>query len=399
MSRPVVAIIANALTPYRLHFHRRLVRELPQYEWWSLFTHDVSNAPWKLEDEQEIRSVRFGPGESADDQAKFSRAFHECRKGGRIIKWLNDHQVTAVVLLGYNDCGRLRILRWCHRQRIPCLLFGDSNIHGDKATGLKVKIKRWLLPKILRKCSAILACGSLGRAYFRSYGVEDQRIFYAPYEPDYQLIADLTQHDIQQNINRFQLPVNKDFILYCGRLVDVKRVDLMIDSFAMIADRRLSWNLVIAGDGPLRSSLQSRVPDNLQSRIHWLGFIDDQRCIAALQRAAKILVLPSDFEPWALVINEAAAAGCAIIATEAVGAAAELVRDHVNGRIVPCGDMPALTNALLEVTDKVDDYRKNSATVLDNWRKQADPVRGLAKALKFTRQQSGRAAATSRASP
>src|SRR5262245_62159262 len=237
MNPSVVAIIANSLTPYRLHFHRRLVRELPEWEWWSLITHDVSNAPWDLAEEQEIRSVRFGQGERADEQAELSRTLHECRKGGRIIDWLKEHQAKAVVLLGYNDAGRLRILHWCHRHHVPCLLFGDSNIYGDKTSGLKRIIKCWLLPRILKKCAAVLACGQLGRQYFRRYRVPDEKIFYMPYEPDYEMIVGLTASDISNAMSQFNLSANRDYILYCGRLVDVKRLDILIDAFAKLVER------------------------------------------------------------------------------------------------------------------------------------------------------------------
>jgi glycosyltransferase involved in cell wall biosynthesis len=95
-------------------------------------------------------------------------------------------------------------------------------------------------------------------------------------------------------------------------------------------------------------------------------------------------VLPSDFEPWALVVNEAAAAGLAILATDRVGAAAELVRNGVNGFIFPAGDVQKLTERLLEVTDpsRIEAFKAESGSVLREWRNNADPVNGLRQALR-----------------
>jgi glycosyltransferase involved in cell wall biosynthesis len=258
--RPVVAVISNALTPYRLHFHRRLARELPAFEWWSLFTHDVSNAPWGPADEAEIRPVRFGPGERSDDQSKPSRAWHEYRKGGRVVRWLADHAAAAVILLGYNDASRLRVLRWCHRRGTPCFLFGDSNARGDRTTGLKARVKRWLLPRVLRQCAGVLPCGSLGREYFRRYGVPDDRMFDVPYEPDYGLIAAVTDQQVEAEYHQRGLPVDRDYFLYCGRMVAVKRVDVLIDAFARIAGRRSGWDLLLVGDGPASPTINSWSP-------------------------------------------------------------------------------------------------------------------------------------------
>src|SRR5262249_8090015 len=151
--------------------------------------------------------------------------------------------------------------------------------------------------------------------------------------PDYAMIASITEDEIRSIYARHQLPPDRNYVLYCGRLVRVKRVDLVIAAFVAIASERPDWDLLIVGDGPLRQQLQQQVPEALRHRVHWTGFSGDQREVAALQRGARVLVIPSDFEPWGVVVNEALAAGLAVVASDAVGAAAELVRDGVNGRV------------------------------------------------------------------
>src|SRR5262249_39291632 len=158
--------------------------------------------------------VRFGVGERADDQSNVSRAMHEYRKGGRIINWLREHHAAAVVLLGYNDPGRIRIIRWCRRHHMPCFVFGDSNIKGDRATGLKAWIKRKALSRILSWTSGALACGSLGRDYFRRYGVPNERIFLTPYEPDYDMIASISDQESARAYRHRQLNTDRNYLLY-----------------------------------------------------------------------------------------------------------------------------------------------------------------------------------------
>src|SRR3954451_15472352 len=111
-ARPAIAIIANSHTPYRLHLHRRIAAEIPQVRLWSVFTHEESNAPWAFRLPPEIGPVSFGRGESSAGQSKPGRAMHEWRKGGRIMRWMEEHRVRAAVVNGYNDAGRLRILHW-----------------------------------------------------------------------------------------------------------------------------------------------------------------------------------------------------------------------------------------------------------------------------------------------
>src|SRR5437763_13362659 len=123
-ARPAIAIIQNSLTPYRLHYHTRIVREMPEVSLWSIFTHGESNSPWGQAAPAEIGPVEFGPGEPSVRQADPGRAWHEWRKGGRICRWLRAAGVRAVVLGGYDDPGRVRILNWCHRRGIPLFLWG-----------------------------------------------------------------------------------------------------------------------------------------------------------------------------------------------------------------------------------------------------------------------------------
>jgi glycosyltransferase involved in cell wall biosynthesis len=382
-ARPGVAIISNSQTPYRLHLHKRIAAEMPGIKLWSLYTHEKSNATWEFVAPTEIGPVLFGKGESSNEQDRLRGVFKEWRRGGKIIRWIKEHDIRFVVMMGYNDAGRMRLIRWLRLRGIPCFLFGDSNIHGDTAGGIKAIIKKIVVGWVVRSCSGVLTCGTLGQAYFAKYGARRERMFFFPYEPDYELVQKLSPEKIEETRKRFQLDATRRRIVYSGRFIPVKRVDLLIDAFLAIAERRPEWDLVMIGDGPLRQSLQAKVPAELNGRFIWTGFMDDQVTISAIYRASDVLVLPSDYEPWALVINEAAAAGLAIVSSSVVGAAAELVQDGVNGRLFPRGDLAKLTECLLDVTEagKIDKLKVGSKSVLELWRNRGDPVRGLRDAM------------------
>jgi glycosyltransferase involved in cell wall biosynthesis len=385
-SPPAIAIISNSHTPYRLALHRRIAAEIPQIKLFSVYTHSISNSNWRFEVPEEIGPMLFGTGENSENQDKLSGVVREWRRGGRIIRWMKQQQIRFVVMMGYNDAGRLRIIRWCRRNRVPCFLFGDSNIHGDRRTGFKALVKRILVGWVMRTCTGVFPCGSVGREYFLKYGADPNRIFYFPYEPDYALIENLPAEKIQQVCRRFNFDPQRNRLVYSGRLIAIKRIDLLIKAFVATADQRPNWDLVVVGDGPKRKMLEGMVPVELSRRVIWTGFVDDQPAISAVYRASDVLVLPSDFEPWALVINEAAAAGMAIISSSVVGAAAELVRDGVNGKLFPPGDLAALSQAMLEVTDenRIGKLKAGSKAVLADWRCRGDPVTGLVNALKFS---------------
>jgi glycosyltransferase involved in cell wall biosynthesis len=290
-----------------------------------------------------------------------------------------------VVMLGYNDPGRMRIIRWCEKNQIPCFLWGDSNIRGDLARGWKALFKKLVVSRIIRACAGLFPCGELGAQYFAKYGGDPKRMFYHPVEPDYDLITNLPQKRIDEVKRQYNLREGRRRIIFSGRVIEVKRPDLMIRAFIDIAPQRPEWDLIMVGEGVLRKGLQEQVPPQLRERVIWTGFIDDQPAVSALYRSSDLLVLPSDFEPWGLVVNEAATAGLALICADAVGAAKELVRDGVNGRVFPAGDLKALTAAILEVTrsETIDAMKAASIQVVQHWREVADPIDGLRRALRF----------------
>ncbi len=384
-ARPTLAIISNANAPYRTHLHRRIVNEIPQVRLYSVFTHGLGSFPWALQAPPEIGPVQFGQNDSVYEQGKLSGFFHEWFKGGRVIRWMEEYDVSAVLLIGYNDTGRLRIINWCAAHDVACLLFGDSNVLGDTVSGLKAWVKRKLLYRIVNKCAAILPCGREGRAYFVKYGADPRRIFYCPYEPDYALIENFPPERVEEVKKRFGLRDGRRRLVFSGRLVEVKRPDLLLEAFATIASARPEWDLVLVGDGPMRAPLEQQAAPALKDRIIWTGFIQEQGGVTAIYRASDVLVLPSDYEPWALVINEATAAGLSIVSSDVVGAAVELVRDRVNGRLFPRGNLAALIQCLLDVTNPihVDAMKAASPGVLADWRRRADPVEGLRQALIF----------------
>lgn len=381
--RPKLAIIANAPSPYRLHQHRRLAHEIPEVELHSIFTHEYNVFPWKLEYDPAIHARHFGLGEYAKGRSSPKRFRAEWKRGGRIVDWLKAEKPDVVVLIGFADAARFRAMRYLRARRIPHYIFGDSNVHGDRATGFASAFKTFFLTRMIGGATGVLCCGQFGDRYFQRYGSRPESTFYVPQEPDYDEIASVGRDEVDTIRQELGLVEGRRRVVFMGRLADVKRVDLLIDAFARIAGERPEWDVVIVGSGPLEKDLKARVPADLTARVLWPGFIDEQRRVTAIYKACDLLCLPSTYEPWALVINEAAACGLAMVSSDIVGAAVELVRDGQNGRLFRSGDVDDLTHALRDATDpaNIDRYRQGSAEVLADWRTTTDPVHGYRKAL------------------
>jgi glycosyltransferase involved in cell wall biosynthesis len=128
-----------------------------------------------------------------------------------------------------------------------------------------------------------------------------------------------------------------------GSLRPQKRYDVLIRAFHELADRFPSANLVIAGEGPMRSSLEAMIDDfGLQPRVHLLGARND---IRDLLTSFDVYVNASAYEGMPVAVLEAMSAGRAIVATEA-GGTPETFIDGDSGILVPPGDSRQLSDEI-----------------------------------------------------
>lgn len=382
---PNVALLHLVPTPYWQQLHRAMRQSLPGVTVSSLYTHANPDQPWELSALHDVRPVSFAEP-AAEGETRLGRVRRELRIATSVIRWLETERVNAVVLYGYADLIRLRVLAWCKAHGVAVFMAADSNIRGDRqrAVGAKGLIKKAVVTSIVKSCDGVMPFGTCGAEYFRKYGARDGRIFAVPGGPDYALIRSVGTDEVRSQMSRLGLGADRRRLVVSGRLVSLKRVDLVIDAFARLADRRPDWDLVIVGDGPERAALEARVPDRLRDRVTFAGFIGDQRALAAVYKACDAMVLASNTEAWGLVMNEALACGLAVVSSEVVGAAADLIAEGSNGRTFANEDLDSLTHALAEVTDgeNIDRMRANSPAVLAAYRAAFDPIEGVRNALR-----------------
>lgn len=142
-------------------------------------------------------------------------------------------------------------------------------------------------------------------------------------------------------------PAPTDVILAVGRLIEVKGFDLLIRAWATVRDQLPGSRLVIRGDGPWRDRLQALARE-LGVPLELPGFTPNPW---AEMHHAQCVVIPSRAEGFSNVLAEALAAGAAVVAFDCGHGPREVLRDGVDGRLVPCGDVAALGRALLAPPD------------------------------------------------
>jgi glycogen(starch) synthase len=143
----------------------------------------------------------------------------------------------------------------------------------------------------------------------------------------------------------------RPYVLAVGRLVPQKGFDVLLDAFA--SEHLVGLNLVLAGDGFERASLETQTAElDLGSRVRFLGSVDRSR-LARLLRGAQVFTLPSRGEPFGIALLEAMAAGVPGVAV-AAGGVPEFARDGQNALLVEPENAQALAEAIARIESDAD---------------------------------------------
>jgi glycosyltransferase involved in cell wall biosynthesis len=196
---------------------------------------------------------------------------------------------------------------------------------------------------LLHRADGVLVPGSAARAYAGSLGVP-VRWFEAPNVVDIEHFSTAWNPQLDRRGREGPSPEGAPMVLYVGRLDREKGVDVLLRAWAKV-EQRMEATLVVAGTGRLEAPLKALARDLGLSRVRFVGFVP-QADLPAWYRRASFFVFPSTSDPWGMVINEAMACGLPVVTTSAPGAAADLVRDGQNGRVVRPHDETALAAAI-----------------------------------------------------
>jgi glycosyltransferase involved in cell wall biosynthesis len=142
-------------------------------------------------------------------------------------------------------------------------------------------------------------------------------------------------------------PLTSKIVIGAGRLVARKGFDRMIAAWAPVATAHPDWQLHIYGTGPLRDSLMQQVADlGLTASVHLKGHT---MAFEEVLAQGSLYAMTSHEEGFPMVLVEALSKGLPLVSMDCPRGPAEIVVDTSNGRLVPNGDIPAFSEALLEI--------------------------------------------------
>jgi glycosyltransferase involved in cell wall biosynthesis len=304
-----------------------------------------------------------------------------------VVRFLERARPDAVLLHGYDAPSLWTALRWARRNHRGVLYRCDSNGPEERSrkglwrTTIKAPVLRWFF----RKIDAFLPIGSANEDYLRLYGARDSTFFRTGIQVDTEFYRKTAEEERARGMPlRAALGITqRRVVLYVGRFVPQKGILDLLAAYQRILTEFGDVGLLLVGDGPLRGEIEARCA-GIRSSVHLPGFLQPAD-VARVYGIADVFVLPSRHEPWGLVVNEALAAGLPVIASNRVGAAADLVVPGVSGEQFPAENVDVLTECLRKVLtgDRATAYSAGALRTIADWTTRFDVVRAYRDAVTF----------------
>jgi glycosyltransferase involved in cell wall biosynthesis len=244
------------------------------------------------------------------------------------------HQYTP---LFYSALGRMQ-----GRAHYRLIFTEHGRHYPDHVSVLRRNVNRFLIAKYvdaINACCKFSADALIANEGFlcRPVDVIENGIDYARYQ------SVTSKQSLRQKLG---LNPDKRYITCVARFHPIKDHSTLIKSFAITSKEIADVDLLLVGDGELRNeAVRLCAEHNLQDRVHFLGIRSD---VADILQASDLFTLTSLCEAASLTILEAMATGLPVVVTN-VGGNPEMVRDGMEGLLVPRQDPQSLAGAFNKV--------------------------------------------------
>lgn len=262
-----------------------------------------------------------------------------------ILKETRGDRYDALLVQGYS--GLTEWLAFLFAKRPPCrVLFRGETTALPASAGRAHPLRRGILRTLARRVDAFLPIGTSSREFYLRQGIPPERLFDSPYAVENDRFfrqAEAMRAQREEIRKSLGIAPGLPVILCVAKMIPRKRPLDLLNAYEMT---RLPATLLFVGDGPLRAGVEAAAKQRRLNHVLFTGF-QDQNSLPRFYAAADLFVLPSEYEPWGLVVNEAMCFSLPILTTRGVSSAVDLVLQGQNGFLYDAGEIPALGKHLI----------------------------------------------------
>jgi teichuronic acid biosynthesis glycosyltransferase TuaC len=262
---------------------------------------------------------------------------------------------------------------------VPCVaIVGGSDVlsidpAAPGAAGSRVQ-------RALDFVDAIAAVSDNIKERITALGIASEKIAVLSAAIDTQIFFPTPRDDARR---RLDMPVEAQILVWVGRMVTVKALDVLLDAIAQLTPGWPRLRLYLVGDGPLRRLLESKVAsEGLSQHVVFTGRVA-HRDLPDYYRAADATLLPSAWEGMPNTLIESHACGTPFVAS-AVGAVRQLAHPDLDELVAP-GDCGQLAAAIAKSLRRSGEQRRTVPSAAAGWDEMAEQLTELLDATRRSR--------------
>lgn len=330
-----IIVFHPAIAPYRIDFFNSL------YEAFDVSFYFEHRAPLEQSFDQEELNKRI----------LFSCSFLSPGLWGiknlriDVLKILKREKPHVVFISEYTILGLLVLLyKFCFNRELKIVITCDDNIEMAKSAGF---VKRCVRSLLLHNVDLVLLVNDQVKEWYEIFLSLKADYFYFPIIQSEDLFRKRLEkaHPLTEQLRKQYDLEDKKVLLYVGRLAWVKNVTLLLNAFKIIFEKHTDIVLIIVGDGEERLLLQKQVEALIENGNVIFAGKKEGLELMAYYNLGEIFVLPSSYEPFGTVVNEALLSGCYVLCSSAAGASC-LIKENQNGRIFISENLEDLVDKL-----------------------------------------------------
>ncbi|WP_442590252.1 glycosyltransferase family 4 protein [Pedobacter sp. AW31-3R] len=315
-----------------------------------------------------------------------------------LIGAIEDWQPDALLVYGWANYSHLKVLRH-FKHKLPVFFRGDSTLLGSSGK-LKSFFRKMVLKWVYSHTDYALYVGMRNKAYFSAFGLKEKQLIFAPHAIDNLRFSQKRAVEVKDFRSRLRLSDHDILLVFAGKFEQNKDPLLLLTSFLQIwpeadqqtlelhQEQQLQYalqvpaettgqnipqqhaevHLLFVGNGALEQQLKSAA--SAHSRIHFLDF-QNQQMMPVIYQSCDLFCLPSVSETWGLAVNEAMACSTAVLVSDQVGCAADLLKDGINGAVFKAKSANNLRETLVALVQQgrsgLTLMGQHSALIIDQW--------------------------------
>jgi len=301
------------------------------------------------------------------------KAIEDIRTVEKILSLLSEvktYKPDIIYLNGYYDLAYWFVLIYCKITGTRLIIDFESNEISRKRVWWKESVKKIFL----KNCDGLVCLGTKAAEYALKLNVPSSKILSTKnvgVDND-ALLKIFDEEFVLRSKRKQQLGLPMYNFVYAGRFVERKNLDMLIRSFdraKKISAKGNDWGLILSGEGEQKTQLTQLISDINISSVCFMEPCEWYE-VPIRYTLADVAVLPSMFEPFGFITNEAMVYSMPVLVSDRCGSAADLVIDDYNGfQFNPYDENDLLEKILLLMnnTERFKKWGTNGKKIIDEW--------------------------------